>query len=273
MYVTCVYWGTLMERNIYKNVAEFYDHDERELLKVDIPFFLDLAREYNCSEILELACGTGRIAIPLAKEGLSVTGLDISLEMLNIFNEKIKHLPDEISNRIRIVQGDMSNFNLNKRYDLVLFPFHTFQMLLDDKSRENCLCGIIAEHLKPNGIFVVNAFRPYGPIDENWELVPPHIQYEVYDRKNRRTIKKTSINEKIDISEQIIYVKHRYDITYEDGKTKSLYDYLALKYYQHEQLKSLLLNTGFEILEEYGWYDKRDIANGKELIFVCRLLH
>lgn len=62
--------------NLYLNTAQLYDADNREVFSADIPFYLDRAKRLG-GKALELACGTGRITIPLAEAGINIWGLDI----------------------------------------------------------------------------------------------------------------------------------------------------------------------------------------------------
>ncbi|MHB1483071.1 MAG: class I SAM-dependent methyltransferase [Saccharofermentanales bacterium] len=72
-----------MMDNLLRNTARLFDIDNRDNLYSDLPFYLDYAKAQK-GEVLELGCGTGRVALTLAREGLKVTGLDLSDEMLDV---------------------------------------------------------------------------------------------------------------------------------------------------------------------------------------------
>lgn len=99
-------------------VSDFYDHPQLydELLPVgaEVPFYLDLARQQG-GAVLELACGTGQIAIPIALQGLPTVGLDQSGEMLNV----AKARASELGAPVEFVQGDMRDFALGPHFKLV----------------------------------------------------------------------------------------------------------------------------------------------------------
>ena len=80
----------------------------------DVAFYEGIAREVG-GPILELACGTGRIALPLAQVGLHVTGVDRSEAMLTIARRKLAALPASIQERLTFVNQDMSALNLGRR--------------------------------------------------------------------------------------------------------------------------------------------------------------
>ena len=103
-----------MAEEVFDRIASFYDYEQESFVK-DIPFYVDYAKKCG-GEVLELACGTGRILIPIAQEGMKITGLDASDEMLNVARNKINNLDDNIKNNIQLVHGDMSKFELNKKF-------------------------------------------------------------------------------------------------------------------------------------------------------------
>ncbi|MFM9842869.1 MAG: class I SAM-dependent methyltransferase [Dongiaceae bacterium] len=91
----------------------------------DGQFFLELAK--GCGpRILDLGCGTGRLAIPLCRSGKKVTGLDAMPTMIDHARRKAKGLP------IRWIDGDFRDFDLGETYDLAISCAHAFQGLLTE---------------------------------------------------------------------------------------------------------------------------------------------
>jgi SAM-dependent methyltransferase len=254
-------------KNRYINTADLYDLDQRDNLVVDIPFYIEYAKKQK-GIILELGCGTGRVSIELAKAGFYVTGLDLSEKMLEMYKNKLIELPNNIKNKIDIVKGNMANFALGKKYSLIIAPFRAFQALTEETDIKNCL-NLIIKHLDANGIFIINVFRPYKTLDEIW-CTGEAIQWERDNPKKGVRVIKKDVREKIDTIKQIIYPKFVYEVIDKDGNIEKYTEELELKYYYYEQLKKILLENGFEIIEKFGWYDKTEIENGRELIMVCK---
>jgi len=252
--------------NIFKNTAWLYDIDDRDNLRDDIPFYIEYAKKTG-GKVLELGCGTGRVSIALAREGIKVTGIDLSEQMLEIFNKKISMEP-ELKAKINLVHGNMANFNLNDKFSLIIAPFRAFQALTDDTDIINSL-NCIYEHLDINGIFIINVFKPYKNLDESW-CYAEKIQWERFDEKTGNYVVKKHWGDKIDVKNQIIYPHLAYEVTDPSGK-KSLYiEDLRLKYYYEYQLEDILVKSGFNIIERFGWYDKKSIEEAnREIIFVC----
>ena len=254
-------------KNRFIKTSNLYDLDQRDNLVVDIPFYLEYAKKQN-GYILELGCGTGRVSIELIKEGFIVTGLDLSEKMLDIYKDKIKDLSNYKQNRANLIIGDMANFNIDSKFSLIIAPFRAFQALTKKNDIKNCL-SCINKHLDHNGIFIINVFRPNKVLDESW-CSGENIQWERNDPKTGFLVRKKDVRERIDTKNQIIYPKFIYEIQDKDGNIEKKYEDLELKYYYHDQLKTILENNNFIVTEEYGWYDKSDIRNGRELVMVCK---
>jgi ubiquinone/menaquinone biosynthesis C-methylase UbiE len=126
----------------------------------EIDYYLKLAnavREKG-QAVLDLACGTGRVALRLAHTGVRVVGLDLSADMLTVAQQKTQGLPN-----VRWVQGDMRAFDLGERFGLVIIPVHSFQFMLTPQNQMNCLQSI-RRHLLPGGLLVVYVEQ----IDHSW---------------------------------------------------------------------------------------------------------
>jgi SAM-dependent methyltransferase len=119
----------------------------------DAAFYRDLARKAG-GPILELGCGTGRVLIPIADEGIECVGLDSSPEMLAVL--RAKQPPACLS----LVEGRMERFDLgDRRFHLVTAPFRAFSDLLDVDAQLACL-ACIRRHLVPGGLFAFDLFDP-----------------------------------------------------------------------------------------------------------------
>jgi len=82
----------------------------------DVQFYVEEAQRAG-SPVLELGCGTGRILIPVAQAGVTITGLDLSVPMLDIARRKVAALDADTQDRIELVEGDMRRFSLGRRFE------------------------------------------------------------------------------------------------------------------------------------------------------------
>jgi ubiquinone/menaquinone biosynthesis C-methylase UbiE len=124
----------------------------------DVAFYERLARETG-GGVLELACGTGRIALALAEMGLEVTGVDISEGMLSVARRKAAARPASLQRHLTLIHQDMSQLNLDRRFGFVFVPARSFQHLLTIDLQRQAL-EAIHRHLEPTGRLVLHLFDP-----------------------------------------------------------------------------------------------------------------
>lgn len=130
--------------------SEFYDNITKSS-SYDIEYYISQACVVG-NNILELACGTGRVGIPLAKKGFNVTGIDISKDMLSLYKSKIAREAKRIRNRIKLIEADITNIVLEEKYDLIILPVVT--ICLFEKELIKKIFSFVKNHLKPNGRFI-----------------------------------------------------------------------------------------------------------------------
>jgi len=256
----------LME-NLYLSTAEFYDIDTRHMAYHDIDFYRQYARKTG-GEVLEIACGTGRVTIPLAEAGFEVWGIDLSRPMLSILKRKMQKLPSETAGRIHVLQADMADFDLKRKFNLIVIPFRAFQALTTDERVRSSMRAIKA-HLKEGGLFIVDVFKPHWRMDESWVSTEEQFDWVKSDEGAGRTIIRARLRRSIDTVNQIIHPEIIYYIEDGTGARERISEPLSLKYYYEYQMQVLLICSGFTIQESFGYYDKRSTAQGSELIFVC----
>jgi SAM-dependent methyltransferase len=130
----------------------YHAHHNRHL--EDLPFWLELGRRYN-GPILELGCGSGRVLLPLARQGYDVVGLERDPEMLTVLRQ---NLTPDLARRVQLVQGDMASFNLGQRYALILLPCNTLSTL--DAAQRLGMLECVRRHLRPDGLFAASLPNP-----------------------------------------------------------------------------------------------------------------
>lgn len=118
----------------------------------EIDFYRSLAREVAQQQgaILEVACGTGRVAARLAHEGVRVVGLDRSADLLAGARQKTAGVP-----HVRWEEGDMRDFDLGETFALIIMPGHSYQFMLTAADQVACLQSI-QRHLAPGGRCVLH---------------------------------------------------------------------------------------------------------------------
>jgi SAM-dependent methyltransferase len=236
------------------NYDKIYKH-----VRFDIPFWINRAKEFG-GPILELACGTGRVAVELAKENYEVVGLDMEESMLVTarMNARKENAVAEF------IQSDMCNFKLNRKFSLIFIAISSISHLLDLGSLEKCL-RCVRNHLKPEGKFILDVFN----LDYDYLLKSeierfPHAEY-TDDSGDRVVITTTNT---YDRKLQLLTSKYYY--TFMDGK--EMVEELNLRVYYPQEMKAVLKYNGFIIDRIYGNYSEEEMdSKSPYQIMVCSM--
>jgi hypothetical protein len=183
--------------------------------------------------------------------------------MLERFRDKLKKSGKQLQENIHIRNGDMSNFNLDQKFEYIIIPWRALQWLPIKEKTIECL-NCVYKHLTDNGIFIFDIFKP-RIYDEKW-LGKEDISYDIVDGDKR--IIRSTINHHADTEKKYIQYKNKIRIL-ENGAERVKEDLLTIKYYEYNDIVDILKELKFKIKEEYGYYDKRAIKDGEEMIFVC----
>jgi SAM-dependent methyltransferase len=220
------------------------------------------------SPILEIACGTGRVLIPIAEAGYSVWGVDSSPAMLARARRKISLLPEPVRRRIHLVQADMRDFRLGVEFSLVLIPFRSFLVLLTVEDQIRTLKNI-RRHMKSGGRLIIDIFAP------RYDLLSQSKRQSVktfLNPQNKHVIHRRE-NTTYDHAEQIINADYTFEEYDEKGNLlRRLQRSLRLRYIFRYEMEHLLSLSGFRLETVYGSFDKRpyDYKSG-EMIFIARV--
>lgn len=137
-------------------LAQLYDaHHARHCH--DLDFWRKLAGRAN-GPLLELGCGTGRVLLPLLHAGFQVAGLDNDRDMLYFLRQRLAELPAENAGRAELIQADMCDFALERRFGLVLLPCNTLSTL--EAAARGRMLSCVAAHLKAGGLFAASMPNP-----------------------------------------------------------------------------------------------------------------
>jgi SAM-dependent methyltransferase len=124
----------------------------------DVAYYVSLARRAG-GPVLEYGIGNGRIALPIARHGVAVVGVDHSAAMLADLRARLKGEAPDVRERVRAVRGDMRRVSLGRRFPLVIATFNTALHLYSRADVEGFLARV-REHLTQGGRFVVDLSVP-----------------------------------------------------------------------------------------------------------------
>ncbi len=236
----------------------------------DVAFFEHLAQETG-GPVLELACGTGRVALTLAEAGLDVTGLDRSEPMLALAREKLAAAPREVAERLTLVHGDMATFDLGRTFGLVVIAFRSFQSLLTPELQASCLRAAHA-HLRPGGLLALDLFDPL--LDK---CAPGATPFEHSISRgdvwlpSGHAVRVTVTSRDVDPLTQVMRETWRFTETDPGGTVVRVQDEdLRLRWTYRHELRYLLALGGFTVEAEYSDFAGSPPTYGRELILVAR---
>jgi SAM-dependent methyltransferase len=254
--------------NSYLIAAKYYDAAYAAMGLVDAAFYVDLAKESR--PVLEIGCGTGRVLLATAREGIEIHGLDNSAPMLAVLREKISRESPAVQKNITLHAGDMRDFRLNRTFALVTIPFRPMQQLFTVADQVAALKSAAA-HVDDGGMLAFDVFcpkfdrRPLAIGDEKLEVewLPPSAP----DTVVRRYVRKEA-DDKINQSYSVTFIFR----TYRGGKLVSEEsEGLKMSFYTYPHLQALFLLAGLEPVAEYGSFAKTPLDNtADEMIFLLR---
>lgn len=259
-------------RDNYALDAELYDIVYADYLD-DIGFYVEEARRAD-GPCLELGCGSGRVLIPVAEAGATVTGLDVAKPMLARARRKVAALPDDVRSRITLGEGDMRTFKLDTQFALIYIPFRAFLHVMHAEDQIKALNNI-RRHLRPDGRLALNFFDPSleyivshsGPIGgalhtTGETFVDPrtgHLLVEwatVHYSQHLQRIDQYFIYDEVDARGRVV------------GR---LYRNLEMRYIFRWEFEHLLARCGFEVEALYGSFHREPYGQaGQELVWIAR---
>ncbi len=257
-------------------IADYYDESPIVRGRTrDVAFYREAVHEFG-DPVLELGCGTGRITLALAEAGHRVTGLDISERMLERCNSKRAALPRETRERIHLVQGDMTRFDLREKFRLVIIPFRPMQHLLEIDAQISCLESV-RKHLKGQGrmfgkrsgrlildVFQTDAERMHDPA---YQQEGPVTEYSMPDGRRVRIAERVAAFHR---AEQKNDVEMIFYVTDAHGKEERLVFAWTLRYFFRYEVEHLLARCGFRVRAVYGDFDRSPLVDASpEMIFVA----
>ena len=250
----------------YDELAAFYDY-EWQSLQEDIGFIVEECGKAG-APVLELACGTGRITIPVAASGLEIWGVDNSRHMLDFFDEKLKMLPSEVSGRIHPIFGGMENFNIDRRFSCIFVPFNSFLLLTARADQERCLENI-HRHLADDGTFIIDIFSPRFDLCAQEKSEIHFLRHFYYPPEELAIIQWEYVER--DMAEQVMDIDFLYEWYDRSGKLERAARSLRMAIIFRYEMQHLLEKNGFEILEFFGNYDRTPFSKASpQMIYRCR---
>lgn len=250
----------------YDSFARYYELFDGQFAE-DLPVYVNFAQRSG-GPVLELGCGTGRVALALAREGLAVTGLDRSAAMLALARRKLEQAG--LSKSVTLIEADLGDFELGpaQRFRLAVCAQNTFCHMLTTADQIRLLRAA-HRHLDKDGLLVVDVYNPdpAALLGNDMRLL---LTGMTTDPATGHIITRTMARA-IDAGEQIEHVTLFVDeIDDHQATSRHLFDF-DLRYVYRFELELLLDKAGFKVEAVYGSYQLEPFCGESErLLAVAR---
>jgi len=225
----------------------------------DLEFYKRWMPKNKEAHILELCCGTGRLTLPIAKDGYTICGVDYTSSML----EQAKAKASKEGLQIEFIEADIRTLDLPEKYDLIFIPFNSIHHLYKNEDLFKTL-HVVKNHLKEGGLFMLDCFNP-------------NIQFIVEGEKEQKKVTEYTTKDGRDVLiKEIMRYENKTQINriewhyYINGKFDSIQN-LDMRQFFPQELDSYLEWNGFNIIHKFGGFDEEAFNNRSDKqIFVCQ---
>jgi SAM-dependent methyltransferase len=241
--------------------AVLYDFEYRRR-RADVNFYRRVAEErldFGGGPVLDLACGTGRLMVPLLRDGHTVLGLDHAAAMLTRAAWRLRRLGPTRRARTMLMRADMRNFALAPRFGLAICAFHSLQHLVSDDDLVACMRSV-AGALVPGGWFAFDLLPP----DPAWIARDPARRWARtvfrHPVSGQRMVYTT--NHVYDRARQALHMRLYYQPLDAAGQPAGRERLMRLCHRQLDPptVKALLERAGFDLVTSFGAFDGRPLS-------------
>lgn len=238
-------------RRTFLNDGDHYDAVHAGM--PDVPFWVQRARAVG-GNVLELACGTGRLSLPMAEAGANVVGIDVSEAFLSRARRKAtsRHLD------VTFERADMRGFALPQMFQCVALPYRSVAVLLTDQDLRACF-ACVRRHVERGATFIVDAFNPSldGTVPS-----PSTIRYRCPDGGG---VVEVAHERQYDASSRTATSVFTFVSASSEGPASA---HLTLRLYTVHELLAALRAHSFEVVDHLGGYDGAQYAETSPLQIV-----
>ncbi|RXI96761.1 class I SAM-dependent methyltransferase [Anaerobacillus alkaliphilus] len=236
---------------------------ENEAYLPELPLLVKWAEKSN-GTIIDIACGTGRVTIPLAKRGYNLIGIDVHKGMLDEAKKKSAALDLSIEWK----EQDCTNFHLEMKSKFIFSVGNSFQHFLTNEAQDGLLSSV-NKHLEMDGVFIFGTRFPSAD-----ELLQPSTEeyWRTYTDQDTGDIVDVYTISNYDSLNQI---QHYTTIRKYKNTDRQIVNEkrtnISLRYVYPKEIERMLKMHGFEIVNKYRDWDENPLTNDSyQMIYVCR---
>jgi ubiquinone/menaquinone biosynthesis C-methylase UbiE len=231
----------------YDIIAPFYDCEHAHF-REDLDMYQNFA-ELCGGAILELACGSGRVLLPLAQDGYEVTGVDSSQQMLDLAQRQLQQAG--LSGRCTLLRQDMRALHLDRTFRMAFIALGSFAHMITRKDQQQVLTGLRA-HLSTGASLILdisNADARY------MEELGGHVLHQGTWRRDDGTLLTHFVSPATSTARHILELTHFYDQHSQGGAIQRTVATTYLYLFERAEMELLLELAGFVVKDVYGTYD------------------
>ncbi len=233
--------------NTYDIIAPFYD-SEHAAFRDDLDMYQNFA-EASGGPLLELACGSGRVLLPLATAGFEIVGVDTSAPMLELARQRVQE--ERLTIRYTLVQQNVTTLYLERKFRMAFIALGSFGHIITRKEQQQALAHIRA-HLSTGGLFVLDISNADARYMED---LPSQMLHQGTWHRPDGTLLTHFVSPAPASERHLLELTHFYDqhIQGEAVRRTTATTYLYL--FERNEMELLLEQAGFSIKDVYGDYE------------------
>jgi SAM-dependent methyltransferase len=234
----------------------------------DVEFYRHLAGETG-GPVLEVGCGTARVASAIAADGHEIVGVDLSAPMLRLAEKRREALPADVAGRLSFQHADMATLALDREFALIVTPSRVFQFLLTTEAQRKALAAL-RRHLRADGLLVLDLFDPL--LDRVLPTTdPPPREGEVVHPVSGNRVTWSVTGRDADPARQLIVEDWTaLEIGPSGEVLRTDTERLTLRWSLRSELLLLFELADLEVVAEYGDFRGGPPAYGREQVWVLR---
>ena len=245
---------------MFDQFVPYYDADYGDF-QDDLLFYREHARMAGGS-VLEVMCGTGRAAIPLAQAKLKLVGIDIAPAMIE--RAQAAALAANVADQLEFVVADATNFDLDRQFGMAFVAINSF-MHLETTQAQIAALRCIHRHLKPNGLLLLDLFNPEP---SQLSAVDGLMVLDKSFRASNGNLVQKFVYRSVDLAAQHQQVQFCYDEIQPDGQVRRCVLPFGMRWLYRYEAEHLLARCGFELQAVYGSYELDPYTSESERMLI-----